>query len=171
VCCTGSGGVAHIPPGGLRERGDPSLDRLLLGTNGERGHPPALQAEDPPVTNHSSRNPKGLIRRHLSGGLLQYDASQIALLGDFGCLRFRRRATRPCFGLGCLGPASLLPCGSPVVVQAVQICLTGSHQSIDRSPFRLWSEVHVAPGTVERLAHCLASNAMPELVSEDLGDL
>jgi hypothetical protein len=78
----GSGGVTHIPPGRLGERGDPSLDRLLLGANRECGHPSALQAEDPPVTNHSPRDPKGLIRRHLPGGLLQHDAAQVALVED-----------------------------------------------------------------------------------------
>ncbi len=78
----GSDSVAHIPPGGLGEHRDPSLDRLLLGANGERGHPSALQAEDPPVTNHSPRDPEGLIRRYLPGGLLQHDAPQVALLKD-----------------------------------------------------------------------------------------
>ena len=81
-CGLGSGGVAHIPPGGLGKYGDSSLDRLLLGADGERSHPSAFQAEYPPVTHHSPRDPERLIRRHLPSGLLQHDAAQVALLKD-----------------------------------------------------------------------------------------
>ncbi len=62
LCGLGSGGVAHIPPGRLGKHGDPSLDRLLLGADGEGCHPSAFQAEDSAVTNHCPRDPERLIR-------------------------------------------------------------------------------------------------------------
>ncbi len=73
---------ADVSACGLGELCGAALDRLLLGANREGGHPSALQGQHAPVADHLPRDGERLIRCHLSGGLLQHDRAQVALLED-----------------------------------------------------------------------------------------
>ena len=74
--------VADVSACGLGELCGAALDRLLLRAHRQGGHPPALQGQHAPVADHLPRDGERLIRRHLSGGLLQHDRAQVALLED-----------------------------------------------------------------------------------------
>jgi hypothetical protein len=72
--------LADVSAGWLSELRCAALDRLLLGADGERRHPPALQGEHSPVADHLPSNGERLIRRHLPGRLLQRDRVQVTRL-------------------------------------------------------------------------------------------
>ena len=74
--------VADVSARGLGELGGAALDRLLLGTHRQGGHPPALKGQHAPVADHLLRDGERLVRCHLSGGLLEHDCAQVALLED-----------------------------------------------------------------------------------------
>ena len=74
--------VADVSACGLGELCGAALDRLLLRANRQGGHPSALQGQHAPVADHLPRDGERLIRCHLSGGLLQHDRAQVALLED-----------------------------------------------------------------------------------------
>jgi hypothetical protein len=57
-----------------------AFDCLLLGTHREGRHPSALQGQHAPVADHLPRNAERLIRRHLPGGLLQHDRTEVTFL-------------------------------------------------------------------------------------------
>jgi hypothetical protein len=83
-------GLPDVPAGGPGELGRAAFDRLLLRADREGRHPLALQGQYPSVADHLAGDAERLIRRHLSGGLLQRDRAQVALLEDgvlFGQLR------------------------------------------------------------------------------------
>ena len=74
--------LAGVPACGLGELGYAPLDRLLLCANSERRHPSALQGEDAPVADHFPGDPERHVRRHLPGGLLKRDRSQLTRVED-----------------------------------------------------------------------------------------
>ncbi len=74
--------VADVSACGLGELCGAALDRLLLRANRQGGHPPALQGQHAPVADHLPRDGERFVRCHLSGGLLQHDRAQVALLED-----------------------------------------------------------------------------------------
>jgi hypothetical protein len=71
--CVGPCSLSDISDGRLSELRGAALDRLLLGADGERRHPPVLESEHPTIPDHLADYPKRLLRRHLSGCLLQRD--------------------------------------------------------------------------------------------------
>jgi len=82
--------VADVSARGLGELCGAAFDCLLLGAYRQGGHPPSLQRQDAPVADHLPGDGERLIRCHFSGGLLQGDRAQVALLEDgvlFGQLR------------------------------------------------------------------------------------
>ena len=66
ACCVGACSLADVSAGWLGEQLGAAFDRLLLGAHGERGHSPAFQREDSPVTDHLPRHGERLIGCHLS---------------------------------------------------------------------------------------------------------
>ena len=100
------GDLADVSACGLGELGGAAFDRLLLGADRQRRHPPAFQGQYPPVADHPPRDGERLIRRQLPGGLLQHDRAQVALLEDgvlLGQLRLDAILDRAlgCRALGC----------------------------------------------------------------------
>jgi hypothetical protein len=80
--CVCASVFADVPARWLGEQLSTALDGLLLSAYGERGHPPALQSEHPPVTDHLASDRERLLRWHLPGCLLQRHRMQIARLED-----------------------------------------------------------------------------------------
>ena len=68
--------LPHVATSGLRQGGRVPLDPLLLRSHRERGHPPALQRQDPPVDEHLARDLERLLGRELARALLQRHGPQ-----------------------------------------------------------------------------------------------
>ncbi len=73
---------ADVSVCGLRELGGAAFDGLLVGAGRERCHPPTVQSQHAPVTDHLLGNRERLVWSHLPGGLLQHDRAKITLLKD-----------------------------------------------------------------------------------------
>jgi hypothetical protein len=75
-------GVTHVPAGVLGEGGGLAFDCLLLRTDLERRHPPALKCQDLPATDHVLCDRERHVGGHLPHGSLQRDGAQLPRLED-----------------------------------------------------------------------------------------